>query len=180
MRLPRKVNQEVRLNLGCGDKFLEGYLNIDVAPSRKGVAPDLIADLRNIPIDPGTADEVLAVHVIEHFYLWEAHQVITHWRSLLKPGGMIIIECPNILTAARELISDESLASDGTSKRGQLAMWPMYGDPGWKDPLMCHKWGYTPLSLIQLLSECEFKNVHQEPAQFKKKDPRDMRIVGVR
>jgi SAM-dependent methyltransferase len=177
---PSKIKPGLRLNLGCGDKILEGYVNVDVVQSRKGVTPDLIADLRNIPLDPGTADEVLAVHVIEHFYLWEARQLIAHWRDLLKPGGVIVIECPNILTAAHELINDESLASDITGKRGQLVMWSLYGDPGWEDPLMCHKWGYTPSALIQLLSECKFRSVRQEPAKFKKKDPRDMRIVGVR
>jgi len=169
-----------RLNLGCGDKLLDGYINIDVAPSRKGAIPDIVADLRNIPLDPETADEILAVHVIEHFYLWEARKVLVHWQGLLKRGGTIILECPNILTAARSLVNDESLASDLEGKRGQHVMWPLYGDPGWEDPLMCHKWGYTPSSLIRLLSESGFTNVRQEPAQFKKRDPRDMRIVGTR
>lgn len=169
-----------RLNLGCGDKLLDGYFNIDVAPSRKGVVPDLIADLRNIPFDPASVDEILAVHVIEHFYLWEAKKVLIHWQNLLRAGGTIILECPNMLTAARALVEDESLATDLEGKRGQHVMWPIYGDPGWEDPLMCHKWGYTPASLIRLLTDVGFSGVRQEPAQFKKRDPRDMRIVGTR
>ena len=57
-------------------------------------------------------------------------------------------------------------------------MWPLYGDPGWQDPLMCHRWGYTPWSLVKLLKDCGFKNVRQEKAVFKHQDPRDMRIVA--
>lgn len=53
-----------------------------------------------------------------------------------------------------------------------------YGDPKWQDPLMVHRWGYTPYSLISLLQETGLINIRQEPAQFKLREPRDMRIVG--
>lgn len=170
----------IRLNLGCGDKILPGYVNIDVAPSRKGEFPDILSDLRSLPFATGTVDEILSVHVIEHFYAWEAVPLVMYWRELLKIGGLLILECPNLLTAARALVDDESLASDLSGKRGQHVMWPLYGDPGWQDELMCHRWGYTPESLIALLKECGFKSPRQEPAEFKKRDPRDMRVTAVK
>jgi SAM-dependent methyltransferase len=185
-RLVRKVKRmfrlgmPLRLNLGCGDKLLEGYVNIDVAPSRKGVKPDLLADLRDLPYEVQSIDEILLVHVIEHFYPWEADQLLRYWHSLLKPGAKIVLECPNLLTAARALANDESLASDLSEGRGGQVMWPLYGDPGWKDPLMCHRWGYTPASLQKLLADCGYRDARQEPAEFKKRDPRDMRVVARR
>ena len=61
----------VKLNLGCGDKILEGYINIDTASERKERKPDIIADIRDLKkIKTAIADEILAVHVIEHFYYW--------------------------------------------------------------------------------------------------------------
>lgn len=171
-------SKPIKLNLGCGDKLLPGYINVDSAPSRKGFVPDVLADLRELPFDPGTVSEILAIHVIEHFYAWETSELVRHWMELLLPGGSLILECPNLLTAAKSLVSDESLAINLSEKRGQHVMWPLYGDPGWKDPLMCHKWGYTPKSLIALLEECGLTKVCQAPAQFKKKEPRDMRVVG--
>jgi hypothetical protein len=30
----------VKLNLGCGDKILPGYVNVDVAPARAGQKPN--------------------------------------------------------------------------------------------------------------------------------------------
>jgi SAM-dependent methyltransferase len=164
--------------LGCGDKILDGYINVDFAESRKGNRPDIIADLRGLTFEQNYADEILAVHVIEHFYQWEVTQLLTHWKSVLKPGGVLILECPNILYAAEMLLKHPDRAPHARGKDGKLAMWPLYGDPNWQDPLMCHRWGYTPATLIELLEDCGFINVRQEPAVFKMRDPRDMRIVG--
>lgn len=175
---PPPADGKVRLNLGCGDKILEGYINVDFAASRKGNKPDVIADLRALEFNPDYADEILSVHVIEHFYPWEAEDLLTHWKNILKPGGSLILECPNILTAAKMLLQEPEKAARAVGKDGQMAMWPLYGDPAWKDPLMCHRWGYTPTTLIDLLKTCGFTNVRQERAVFKSQDPRDMRIVG--
>ena len=175
---PPANDGKTRLNLGCGDKILDGYINIDFAPSRKGVAPDILSDLRNLPFDKNFADEILSVHVVEHFYRWEVEGLLTHWYKILKPTGKIILECPNILTAAQMLVNYPDKLALANGKDGQLAMWPLYGDPSWKDPLMCHRWGYTPSTLADLLRGCGFRHVRQEPALFKRRDPRDMRIVG--
>lgn len=169
---------EVRLNLGCGDKKLPGYINVDYAPSRKGVTPDVMLDLRKLTFQDATVDEILSVHVIEHFYYWEAEKLLNEWARVLKSGGRMVLECPNILSAAQALLDNPDGAS-GPGKEGSMSMWALYGDPNWSDPLMCHKWGYTPRSLIRLLENVGFRDVHQEPAQFKKREPRDMRVVGV-
>ena len=39
---PPPPDGKVRLNLGCGDKILEGYINVDFAESRKGSKPDMM------------------------------------------------------------------------------------------------------------------------------------------
>jgi len=59
-------------------------------------------------------------------------------------------------------------------------MWVFYGDPRWRDPLMVHRWGYTPRSLAQVMGEAGLTTLRQEPAQFKLREPRDMRMVGIK
>lgn len=168
----------VRLNLGCGDKILDGYINVDVSPSRAGKSPDVLCDLHRLsPFSNDQADEILAVHVIEHFWRWEVVDILKEWLRVLKPGGQMILECPNLISACREFLTNpQEMACEDS--RGQKTMWVFYGDPGWKDPLMIHRWGYTPESLGAVMREAGLINVRQEPAQFKLREPRDMRIVG--
>ena len=180
---PRAVEVDdpslIRLNLGSGDKPLKGYINVDIAPSRKGIAPDVVSDIRKLDFPDNYADEILAVHLIEHLYYWDVHDILKEWMRVLKPGGRVILECPNLLHAAKQILDDPEGRS-GPGKEGQTTMWVFYGDPNWKDPLMCHRWGYTPASLQRVLKEVGFSKVSQQPAQFKRREPRDMRIVGVK
>jgi SAM-dependent methyltransferase len=171
---------KMRLNLGCGDKILPGYINVDVAAVRGGQKPDVLCDLRRLgPFADGCADEVLAVHVIEHFWRWEVVEILRDWARVLRPGGRMIVECPNLLTACAEILKDPAGAV-GPGPEGQRTMWVLYGDPAWRDPLMCHCWNYTPDSLIQVMREAGLVALRQEPAQFKLREPRDMRITGIR
>lgn len=168
----------VKLNLGCGDKILPGYVNVDVAPSRAGRKPDVLCDLQYLdPFPDNAVDEVLAVHVVEHFWRWEVVEVLREWVRVLKPGGKMILECPNIRRACEQFLTDPAKGA-GPGSEGQRTMWVFYGDPAWKDPLMVHRWGYTPESLTEVMKEAGLVNIRQEPAQFKLREPRDMRIVG--
>lgn len=167
-----------RLNLGCGDKILDGYINVDVAESRRGQKPDVLCDLHRLsPFEDDSVDEILSVHVVEHFWRWEVVDILKEWRRVLKPGGAMILECPNLLSACQELLKNPDIAT-GPGKEGQRSMWVFYGDPAWKDPLMFHRWGYSPRSLAQVMFEAGLVNLRQEAAQFKLREPRDMRIVG--
>jgi predicted SAM-dependent methyltransferase len=80
----------LKLNLGCCDQRIGGYLGVDICP---GAAVDVIADLSEPwPWDSGTVDEILAFDVIEHLpdkilTMNEAHRV-------LKVGGVIMIHVP--------------------------------------------------------------------------------------
>ena len=98
--------------------------------------------------------------------------------KILKPGGKLILECPNLVNACKAIIENPQVASLPDSN-GQMSMWPLYGDPSWQDPLMVHKWAYTPDSLIKVVASAGFSNVKQEKAKFKLREPRDMRVTGI-
>lgn len=82
-----------RLNLGCGGLALEGYVNIDM---RDLPGVDFVSDIRNLPFDKNSIDEIRAAHVIEHFpehYFIDS--LLPHWMSLLRPGGELVLIAPN-------------------------------------------------------------------------------------
>ena len=174
------TSTHIKLNLGCGDKILDGYINVDVVESRAGKKPDVICDLHDLSkFKSNSVDEILAVHVVEHFWQWEVVDILKEWTRVLKPGGKMILECPNLISAAEEFLKNSDVAAMGGSE-GQRSMWVFYGDPGWKDPLMIHRWGYTPRSLATVMSTAGLSELKQEPAQFKLREPRDMRITGIK
>jgi len=168
----------IRLNLGCGDKILPGYTNVDVASERAGRQPDVVCDVRTLgAFGSNYADEILAVHVVEHFWRWEVEAILSEWTRVLKPGGKMILECPNLRSACEEFLKNTDTGAL-PGPEGQRTMWVFYGDPRWTDPLMVHRWGYTPLSLAQVMHAAGLVELQQEPAQFKLREPRDMRISG--
>lgn len=176
---PQLHGNEIKLNLGCGDKILPGFINVDIAENRNGKRPNLICDLHRLSISDRSVDEILSVHVIEHFWRWEVMDILREWFRVLRPGGHIIIECPNLLSACEELLKNPRVAI-GYGIECQRSLWVFYGDPAWRDPLMVHRWGYTPTSLGVLLGDAGFIDIRQEPAQFKLREPRDMRVTGVK
>lgn len=170
----------VKLNLGCGDKILDGYINVDVAQERAGRQPDVICDVRALAVFPDNhCDEILAVHVVEHFWRWEVELILKEWLRVLRPGGKMILECPNLQSACEEFLKNPDLAAL-PGPEGQRTMWVFYGDPRWTDPLMVHRWGYTPKSLGQVMAGSGLIEIRQEPAQFKLREPRDMRMTGIK
>lgn len=174
------LDNPLKLNLGCGDKILDGYLNVDIVDERAGKKPDVSCDITNLEIfESNIADEILAVHVIEHFWRWEVPNILREWVRVLKPNGKLVLECPNLISACLEVLRDpDNSTSDGPE--AQQSMWPLYGDPRWQDPLMVHRWGYTPKSLAKLMHQAGLSNLKQESAQFKMREPRDMRITGIK
>lgn len=75
----------MKINLGCGYRKIEGYLNID---NRSEVNPDLVCDvLSGLPFDDDSVDYVLANDFLEHIPLGHTAKVIDDIYRILKDGG---------------------------------------------------------------------------------------------
>jgi len=163
----------VRLNLGCGNKRLDGYLNCDLAENYTGLAPDVSCDLRDLPFDNDFADEILAVHVLEHFYIWEVEDILNEWIRVLKPEGKLVIEVPCL-----DKIINHFIKFDGAPPVN-LAMWGLYGDPSYKDEKMCHRWCYSTSQLKALLDAVGLKEITESEPKYHVAI-RDMRMEAVK
>jgi len=156
----------MKLNLGSGNRPLEGYLGVDLAPGA-----DIICDIRKLEFAADrTVEEIIAIHVIEHFYKWEVQGMLAEWRRVLVPGGKIILECPDLKKAALHFLTNDS---------PQMGMWAFYGNPDLRNEFHCHHWGYTPETLAYELQLAGFRNIVKAEAQFKIPQ-RDMRVEAVK
>lgn len=159
----------MKINVGCGRKVLSGWVNVDII-ARDGV--DVVCDARELPFPDCSVDVVMGIHVIEHFYQWEAPVVLAEWRRVLKRGGSLILELPNIRKACQNLLKGRS---------DQMSMWALYGNPDDHFPYNAHKWGYTPGTLDKLLAQVGFEMIEFKPPETHgRKLDRDMRVEAVR
>lgn len=81
----------LKLNLGCGQKYLPGYVNCDVLPH---VRADRYFDLDRppYPFADDSVDEVFMDNVLEH--LEDVVAVMGELHRLLRPGGRLRILVP--------------------------------------------------------------------------------------
>ncbi len=93
----------MKVHLGCGNKYLEGYLNIDLPPSEHtvmDVKADMYADIRTLEFPENSVDEIRLHHLFEHFNRAESLKLLVRWRTWLKVGGILHIQTPDFYTCA--------------------------------------------------------------------------------
>jgi predicted SAM-dependent methyltransferase len=97
------TEQAIKLNLGSGDRPLEGYINLD---AKEGFAAFPLADLYYLPGEHypsgkticttgSVIDEIRASHVLEHFPHGQTQEILDHWVSRLRPGGVLKVAVPD-------------------------------------------------------------------------------------
>lgn len=167
----------MKLNIGCGGRKIPGFTGVDAVPDRPAV--DIVAKADKIPLPDGSVEEILAIHLWEHFYLWECEGVINEWKRLLKSGGALTLELPNLKKCCENILSGRV---EGGKHPDQLSYWGLYGDPRERDPFMAHRWAWTPESLRAFLKQHGFLAIVEEPTQWHPagRRHRDMRIVARR
>jgi len=89
-----RANKAVFLNLGCGERYLEGFVNIEGNIRRK---KDIWLDIRNgLPFPDRSVDGIYSCHVFEHFYMDELQSILKECHRVAKPGGGIRVLVPSL------------------------------------------------------------------------------------
>jgi hypothetical protein len=78
-----------KLNLGCGEFTLPGYINVDIQPPA-----DVIGDFLQMEFSAVT--DVVMSHILEHISWQETAAVLKKVHSWMVPGGTILVEVPDM------------------------------------------------------------------------------------
>lgn len=159
----------MKLNIGCGMDYREGFINIDGS----GVLPrvdkviDLSQDSLDRHFDPNSIDHILCNDFLEHFFHWEAVELLEKFFAILKREGTVEIRVPD---------SEWIINSD---KDMEWKLRCLYGgqDNPQKDNKMnfsrkeypqffCHKYGWSQGRLRSDLGRAGFTNLQFQQARL--------------
>ncbi|WP_089335917.1 class I SAM-dependent methyltransferase [Blastococcus mobilis] len=102
----------VRVNIGCGRKPIEGWINTDVVWQA-----DAYLDVTQPwPVPAGSVDYIYADNVIEHIPLEIGRAVFRHAYEALKPGGVFRLATPDVEAVARQYLENGELARAGMER----------------------------------------------------------------
>jgi predicted SAM-dependent methyltransferase len=140
---------KIKLNLGCGQVYKPGYINIDKFDNS---VADKIYDAGDLPFKSNYVDLIEASQLIEHFDYIHCKYILSEWFRVLKPEGKLILETPDLETTFKKFVSSDLRAQ-------KLTLQWIYGI----DSLgMRHKTGFTFDLLKDLLQEIGFWKISRE------------------
>ncbi len=147
---------EIKLNLGCGTEHLPGYINIDAHPSE---FVDKVCDCTKLlDFQDNSIDEIVAYHFLEHLKIGEIFTALIEWRRILKGGGKLIIECPDLEKVCAIFVNATDIERYKSWNNGPALFNHIYGCQ--HHPFDYHKFGFTKSFMSSLLQNLNFQNVY--------------------
>lgn len=141
-----------KLNLGCGFAYRPGYINID--KHDKSVA-DVIADAGDLPFESNSVGTIEAIQLLEHFDLVHCKYVLSEWFRVLRPGGALSVETPDLKASLKRLSSSKK------ADKASAVQWLF----GIDSPGLQHKGGFTHELLEEILVDIGYEGIRKKPAR---------------
>lgn len=134
----------MKLHIGCGKVYLEGWTNIDIINNEA----DLQEDVTNlVSIANNSCDIIYACHVLEHLGRDEFFSGLAHWRDKLKVGGILRLAVPDL----------EQVFKMYNGANLHLLFGFLYG--GQRDEFDYHKMGFDYHTLSTYLKNLRFEDI---------------------
>jgi len=170
----KRYNKNIKLNLGSGGVPHRSYLSVDLYDKRAQVQ----MDITKLDFDDNSVNEILASHVFEHLNPYHSVDILKDWLRVLKPGGKLIMEMPDIEQLCKMFVT----ASTG-ERYGLLNV--IYGSvnttgEGGPDNITApHLFGWWPQSLQDHLHNAGFININFMPEQIPHPPP-NLRVEAIK
>jgi len=140
----------MKLHLGCGKRYLNGYIHIDKANYDH---IDYISSVDTLDmIEDDSCKLVYASHVLEYFDRNEVQFVLSEWQRVLKKNGILRIAVPDFKSLVKIY---------GDTKELNNIIGPLYGRWDTSKEVIYHKTVYDEVSLTKVLEAAGFSNIEK-------------------
>lgn len=157
---------KIVLNMGGGgisckshEEELKEYIELFVDLNEKS-NPDIVASMLDLSTLPSNSvDCVYSSHSLEHIHFHEVPKCLSEWYRVIKEGGKIIIETPNLKIPAQLTAEGKLLDKIYDSPGGAVSAIDMfYGhrDLITRNEYMAHKTGFTKESMENILQSLNY------------------------
>ncbi len=93
------VIKHSKIHLGCGSKYIPGFLHIDGNPHPH---VDIQGSVTELPfLADNSVELIYAAHLLEHFGRHEIDGVLAEWFRVLAPGGVLRLAVPDFEAYAK-------------------------------------------------------------------------------
>lgn len=139
-------SNEIKLNVGCGEFKLDGYINID-----KYVEADIKADSCSLPYKDNSVSEIVSSHHLEHLDIDEINKTLKEFYRILKPEGSLKLNVPNLDWCLRNFLEKNE------NEKWTFPLHTIFGNQNNKGEY--HKTGFTKERIETLLKNESFNNI---------------------
>lgn len=98
------VARPLKLNLGCGEVFFAGWINVDLEDRRKANLLWNLAD--RFPLPDECCSLIYSEHLMEHFSVEDGLKILCECRRLLVPRGVLRIAMPDLEHCVESYVKD--------------------------------------------------------------------------
>jgi SAM-dependent methyltransferase len=158
------------LHVGCGPQTkagLKGFKHDDWNEIRfdidASVNPDIVGTLTDMSrVETASMDALYSSHNIEHLFPHEVPVALKEFHRVLKPGGFVVLTCPDLQSVCQAVAQDQLLEPLYDSPAGPIsAIDILFGHRGYiaqGNHYMAHKCGFTFKALCGTFAEAGFKS----------------------
>lgn len=140
----------LKLHVGCGKRFIPGFVHVDQVPFAH---IDHVQDIRRLDnFADNSASLIYACQVIEYFDRQDVIGVLTDWRRVLAPGGILRLSVPNFVVICKLYQSGLPLEKFLGTLYGRI--------PDGKGAFVYHCTTYDEPSLRELLATLGFTDIN--------------------
>ena len=155
-------NCPIKLHLGCGKKYKNGWINIDNNSDNNIEKLDINYNLaKGIPFKDNSVDFIYNEHFIEHLNVVQGQIFLKECKRVLKSGGVLRIATPDLSSLVKGYMNENQLDElkeffdkynmNYIKTRAELLNTNFYS---WG-----HQWLYDAEELERRLKEAGFKKV---------------------